>query len=498
MTRRALGRALGAATLALAVAPAIAAGAAAPGAGPAAFRVPPPQRATLKNGLTVLVLERRSVPLVQLRLMIDAGAVLDPPGKEGAAALTARLLKRGTASRPARQFAEEVEFVGGLLEADAGVESTVVVGEFASRDLEVGLNLMSDMVVRPLFPQAEFDNQKSLALADIVARLDDPSRLAAEAFDAWLYGDHPYGRPAEGTSRSVSSLTRADVESFHRAFYAPNAAILAVVGDVDAAQAMARVESRFSGWQRARAPRPRLADPPAARGRRILLLDKPDATQSQIRFGNVGLARNHPDRVPLTVANTILGGGFTSWLVDEVRVKRGLTYGIRSSIVARRAAGSFVVSTFSKNETVVETIAVSLEQVGRLRAGSIPAEDLDKARNYLSGLYPLQIESPDDLAEEILNVEFYGLGRDYINQYRARVGAVGMQEVRKAAARHVPHDDLAIVVVGPAAQLEKPLAKLGRVTVRPAAPAPAGPAGGQGAPGRAALSPGPASPAPAP
>jgi zinc protease len=444
------------------------AGAAAPPAAPSAgtFSVPAPSRTTLKNGLTVLVLERRAIPLVQFRLLVRAGTSADPAGKEGSAALMARLLKRGTRSRPAQQFSEEVEFVGGSLESSAGSEAIVVTGEFAGRDVEVGFNLLADLAQNPAFRQEEFDKEKRLVLADIVSRLDDPEQVAQEAFASWLFGSHPYGRPPQGTRRTVEAITLADVRAFYEARVLPNNAILAIVGDIDKTQAAQRVERYFGAWKRGAAPEARVPDPAPVRGRKVLLVDKPDATQSQIRFGNVGIRRSDPDYYPLVVGNTILGGGFTSLLVEEVRVKKGLTYSIRSRVEALRSPGSVSVVTFSKNETVLETIRLSLDQIRKVREGAIPADSLDKARNYLAGLYPLRIESPDDLAAEILNVEFYGLGGDYINQYQKRVRGVGPEAVKRVAARVLPLDDMAVVVVGPAASLKKDLETIGPVTVR--------------------------------
>ena len=446
------------------------------------FQVPAPARSVLKNGLTVLVLERRTIPLVQLRLMIKSGSTSDPAGKEGTAALTARLLKRGTRGRPAAQFFEEVEFVGGSIDTTAGLDASYVWGEFASRDLEVGFNLFADLVLNPAFRPEEFEKEKRLALADLVDALDDPGRVAQRAFAAWLYGSHPYGRPVDGTERSVTAITRDDAASFYESRYAPNNAVLAIVGDVDAAQAARSADRYFAAWKKKTLAPAAVAEATGVKGRKILLVDKPDATQSQIRFGNVAIRRADPDYLPLSVANTVLGGGFTSWLVNEVRVKRGLTYSIASRVEALRSSGSVSVSTFSRNASVLETIKVSLEQVRRLRGGDLPSEDLDKARSYLAGLYPLRIESPEDLAAEILNIDLYGMDPDWINQYQKRVRSAGADAVKRAAARRLPLDDLAIVVVGPAQSLRKDLETLGPVTVRPVQSALEG--GGAAAPAR--------------
>ena len=464
--RRRLARAavvvLPAACMLLAAAPAPA-----PTPGPGTgFRVPAPAKTVLKNGLTVLVLERHSIPLVQLRLMVKSGSAADPAGKEGTAALTARLLKRGTKSRPAGQFFEEVEFVGGSIETTAGTDASFVPGGFATRDLEIAFNLFADLVQNPVFRQEEFDKEKRLALADIVGRLDDAGVVARLAFASWLYGVHPYGRPVDGTERAVQSITRDDVTGFYETRYAPNNAVLAIVGDVDAAQAAQRAERYFSAWKRRAVPETKIPEVTAMRGRRILLVDKPDATQSQVRFGNTGIRRADPDYFPMLVGNTVLGGGFTSWLVNEVRVKRGLTYSIGSRLEPLRAGGIFSVSTASKNASVVEAIKISLEQIRRLRGGDLPDQDLDKARSYLAGSYPIAIESPDSLAAEILNVDLFGLEPDFINEYQKRVRAVTADSVKRVAARRLPLDDLALVVVGPAQALKKDLETLGPVTVR--------------------------------
>jgi zinc protease len=449
------------------------AGAAAPTAGAASqgFRVPPPTKTILKNGLTVLILERRSIPLVQLQLMVRSGTAADAAGKEGTAALVSRLLKRGTKSRSATQFFEEVEFVGGTIDAAATPDASFVRGEFASRDVEIGFNLIADLALNPAFRPEEFDKEKRLALAEIVSRLDDPEQVARLAFASWLYGGHPYGRPADGTESSVQSITREDVAGFYESRYVPNNAVLAIVGDIDAAQAAQRAERYFSPWKRRTTSEVKIGEAQVVHGRKVLLVDKPDATQSQIRFGNAAIRRADAEYFPMAVANAVLGGGFTSWLTNEVRVKRGLTYGISSRLEALKSTGCFYVTTFSKNDTVLETIKVSLDQVRRLRDGDVPAEDLEKARNFLAGLYPLRIESPDDLTGEILNVDLFGLDPDFINQYQKRVRGTTADAVKRAAARRLPLDDLAIVVVGPAQALKKDLETLGPVTVRPLASA---------------------------
>ena len=428
-----------------------------------------PARSVLGNGLVLLVLERHGLPLVQAQILVRAGAVDDPAGKEGLAALTARLLTRGAGARTGDDFMEAVEFLGATIAAQAGPERTLAAGEFQAKDLAAGLGFLADMMRAPAFRDDEVTRERGLAIAELESELDDPGSLADEAFPRVVAAGHPYGRPASGTRRSLGSLTRADVVAFHRDHYAPGAAVLAVVGDVDAAGARAAVEKAFGSWAPRGATSRAVPPLPALRGRHILILDKPDATQTQIRLGSTGPRRGDPVADPLGVANTVLGGGFTSWLVDEVRVKRGLTYGIGSAVRAYRSGGFFEVTTFTRNAAVAETLATVLDLLKRMRDGGLEEADLDNGKNFLAGLQPLRVESPDATAAAILDVEFYGLGPDYLPRALDRLRAVDLRAARAAAARWVPAADLGIVAVGPASAIAEPLRRLGTVTVRPAA-----------------------------
>jgi len=432
------------------------------------FHVGAPERSVMKNGLTVMVLSRPGLPLVQMQMQFASGAIADPRGKEGLASLTAALLTRGTARRDADAFAEQVEFLGGALDASASLERSTVEGEFAARDFEAGVGLMAEMVREPAFAETEFARERGLALARVESLADDPEALAGAAFSRWLWGTHPYGQPRDGTTTSLKALTRADVVAFHRSRYVPGGTILILSGDITVARARGTLEKAFGSWRGAAAKGAAVPAAPPFKGRRVLLVDKPDATQSQILLGNLALRRADPAFEALSVANTVLGSGFTSWLVDEVRVKRGLTYSIHSSVGAGSAAGSLYVATFSKNETVADTLTLVIDLMRRMRTDGPGAAELETGRNYVAGLYPLRIEAPDALAGEMLDVEFFGLGKGYIDGYQGRIRAVTLEQARAAAARFVPADDLAITVVGPAGTLAGPLAAFGPVTVKPA------------------------------
>ncbi len=428
-------------------------------AAPRELVVPPITRVALDNGLRVVVAEYHELPLVEFVLLIGGGAAADPPEQAGVAALTASTLTRGTDALPAPALARTIDSLGGRVQALAGAEGTTITAEFLAGDFAAGLELLRQVVREPAFTRDEVRRAREEQEAGLVAALEDPSTVADKCFAAFLYGTHPYGRPIDGRTDTVSRLGRGDVRDYYDRWYRPNGSILVVVGDVDAADAVGRVREAFGGWPRHPDAVPVSIPPPVAvTTRRVLLVDKPDATQTQLRFGNVALARNAPDYLPAQVANTILGGGFTSRLIEQLRVKRSLTYSAWSAFVGRRVGGDFRVSTFTKSPTTAETLALALEVEGTFRGSTPRPGELEKAKSYLQGQFPLRLESPDALAARLAEIEFFGLPADELSTYRGRVAAVGPADVARVTAAHMPVPDaVAVVVVGNAAAIEAQL-----------------------------------------
>ncbi|HKQ56933.1 MAG TPA: pitrilysin family protein [Candidatus Eisenbacteria bacterium] len=433
----------------------------------APLQLPAYTRTTLDNGLVVYIMPTRRLPLVDFRLLVRAGSVNDPTGRDGLAHLTGELLTQGAGRRSAQQIAEDIAFVGGTLESNASSEQLVVTCEVLKKDFGVGLELLRDVVVSPTFPEAEFSRKKDEAIGEIASQLDDPATVATQELGPFLLGSSPLAHPALGWKKTVSAITRDDVTRFHAQFVRPDNAMLAVVGDVDPQEVKAALEKAFAGWKASGSkPGDAYTAVPQARGRQILIINKPEVTQTQIRLACMGVPRNHPDYYPITVANTILGSGFTSRLVNEIRVVQGLTYSINSRFGMFRNAGTFRISTFTKNETLRKTIDETLKVVKTLLDAGPSEQELDKAKRYLTGQFPLGLQAPDALATQLLDVDFYGLDPKYVETFNDRINAVTMTDARRALKSYVCVDDLRILVVSNPELAKKALEGLGPAEVK--------------------------------
>ena len=438
------------------------------GPAPAApVQLPAYTRTTLKNGLVVYIMPTQRLPLVDFRLLVRAGSVNDAVGKEGLASLTADLLTQGAGPRNAQQIAGDIAFVGGSLEASAGTEQVILTCEVLKKDFGIGLELLHDVAVNPTFPAEEFARKKDETLGTIASQKDDPGTVANQALGPFLLGTSPLAHPSIGWEKSVRALTRDDVARFHARHVRPDNAMLAVVGDVEPRAVLAALEKAFADW-RAGGEKPGDAYQPVPqpRGRSVLIVNKPEVTQTQIRLACMGVPRNHPDYYPITVANTILGAGFTSRLVNEIRVVQGLTYSISSRFGMFRNAGTFRVSTFTKNESIRKTIDETLKVVKALLEGGPSEEELAKAKRYLTGQFPLGLQAPDALAAQLLDIEFYGLDPKYVETFNDRINAVTMTDCRRALKSYFCADDLRILVVSNPEVAKQALGGLGPIEVQ--------------------------------
>jgi zinc protease len=430
-----------------------------------AVKLPPCKEYALKNGLKVFIMETREVPLVSLQLLVPAGSATDDPGAEGIANLTGRLLTKGAAGLTADQIAESIEEVGGAVNVDAGRDYATVNGDFLAKDMERGLDIMGKIVLSADFPKEEVDREKGLVVAEIQAAKEQPSAIASREFTRVLGAQHPYAHPVDGSEESVSAMTRQMVLAFYKAHYVPAGAILAVVGDVDGGTALGLVKAKFGGWhgEVAKAAAIPALTPKKMPGRTLFVIDKDDATQSQIRIGNLSVGRNTPDYFPLLVTNSVLGGGFTSRLMDEIRVTRGLSYGARSDFDQLKAGGFFGVYTYTKNKTLRETIDVALDQLKKIRAEKISDAELTKTKKYITGLFPFNLEQNADLAGWITDLTYYNLPLTFVETYCPNVDKVTPEDAQRVAQREMWLDDNLILVLTKYEETKDQLGGLGKV-----------------------------------
>jgi len=428
--------------------------------------LPEIHEARLSGGLRVVVGRRPGVPLAAARLLVRAGSALDPAGAFGLAHLVAAASRRGAGRRTGRAIDDLVEALGadlgGGAEEDASVHGLSAPVEVLPRLLEV----LADVVTRPTFPLAEFERLRRREQAELAHDADEPGTLADRALLEAVYGGHPYGHAVEGRGRDLSRIRRKDAVAFHERWFGSESATLLVTGQVDPAQAIDEAERRLGRWHPTGTPP--AAIPAAMRGpRRVVVVDKPDATQAHIRIGGVGIPRRSPDYFPALLANTVLGGGFTSRLVEAIRVNRGLSYGVRSRFSVGRDAGLFVVSSFTKNESAVELVQVALDEMARFADGGPTSEEVARASSYLAGLFPLSLETHDQWADRLGDAWMYGYPISEVPEHPDRIRGVSAEEARSAARRHLPLEDGVVLAVGPAAELEKQLARFGPVEVWP-------------------------------
>ncbi|HET8723069.1 MAG TPA: pitrilysin family protein [Anaeromyxobacteraceae bacterium] len=421
---------------------------------------------TLPSGLRIVAARRAGVPLAAARLAVLAGSALDPPGGLGLAHLVALAARRGTGRRSGRAIDDLVESLGADLSGGAEEDATVHGLSAPVEVLPRLLDVLAGVAARPSFPLAELERIRRRERAELAHDADEASTVADRALLDAVYGGHPYGHAVEGRGRDLARLRRADAVRFHARNFSARAALLVVSGPIEPDRVLEAAERRLRSWKGA--PEAPAELPPARRGaRRVIVVDKPDATQAQVRLGGVAIPRSSPDYFPALVGNTVLGGGFTSRLVEAIRVNRGLTYGVRTRFAVGRVAGLFGLTSFTKVESAGELLAVAFEEMERFSAGGPTGEELSRAAAYLAGLFPLSLETHDQWADRIADAWILGYRLDEVPGFPDRIRAVGAEEARGATARHLPLQDGVVLAVGPATALEPQLRRFGTVEVWP-------------------------------
>jgi zinc protease len=425
-------------------------------------KFPPYEMRTLPNGLRVVIVQHHEQPSVTVRLLIRAGASSDPKDKPGVATLAAALLDQGTTTRSASQIADQIDYVGGALATGAGTDLSFINTVVMKDSFDLALNLLSDITRNPAFSPEELDRQREQMLSGLKVSYEDPDYVAEAVVDRLIFGFHPYGRPANGTPASVASITRDDLLAFHRTYFAPNNCILAVVGDLTTEEAIAGVTRVFGEWQKRDVPLPAAAvvEPPDPT-RRVLVVDRPNAVQTEIRVGQLAIARNHPDYLPLNVTTNILGGEGGNRLQGVLRHERGLTYGASADMNTYKRAGAIIADTDTRTETTAEALRVVVDEFARLQRERVGDGELSGAQAYLAGNFPLTIETPDAIAMQVLNALFYDLDLKELETYRERVTAITPDDIQRVSKQYLKPARLSIVLVGDASKFVKDLKGVG-------------------------------------
>jgi predicted Zn-dependent peptidase len=412
------------------------------------IHIPPHEKVVFKNGLTVLLLEKHGVPIVNFAALVKTGAAGDPAGEEGLASITAQLLRKGTQKRTAQQFAADSDFTGGSVEADASADFSSVSGEFLNKDLARGLDLFSDALLHPIFPQSEVDKLLAQSLDGVRAAKDEARSVLGTYYNAYLFNGNGYGRTSDGDEISLTKIHRDAIVRFYETYYAPGNIILAVAGDFQTADMKKKLEEVFGGWPSKPVTPVKIPVLPPVKGKKLLLVDKPDATQTYFAIGNVATAAGDPDRVAIRLVNTIFGGRFTSLLNEALRVESGLTYGAISAFDPRKAPGPFGIYSYTKNESTAQAIDMALQVLQKLHKQGITAEELASAKSYIKGQFPPSIETSKQLAQIIAINEFYGLDDREINDLEARLDAVTPAIAQQTIQKHFPTDNLVFTLIG--------------------------------------------------
>jgi predicted Zn-dependent peptidase len=432
------------------------------------LQLPAIQTRTLANGLPVWIVEEHQVPVVQVNLVIHAGAAVDPAGQYGLANFTATLLDDGAGSRSALEIADALDFVGADLRSTSDDDSSTLRLHVPVGHLAEALPVMADVAERPTFPAEEIERARRALLTSILQARDNPTALAAVAFPHLLYASaHRYGTPDFGTAANISRFTPENLRAFYRDWYRPSNAGLIVVGDVTPDRVMPLLDTAFGRWSApgiapARPSLPKVSQP--AR-REIYIVDKPGAAQSEIRIGRIGVARSTEDFFPIAVMNTLLGGSFSSRLNQNLREQHGYTYGAFSSFDMRLSAGPFIAEAAVQTDKTAPALHEFFNEFeGMLKP--LPAADVERARNYIALRFPGSFQATGDIARRLETLMVYDLPKDYYEHYQARIQQVTPAQAEQAAKQYIQPDHMIVVVVGDQQKIEPAIAalKLGPIT----------------------------------
>lgn len=425
---------------------------------PREYHFPRFERRHLENGMELIVAPVAKLPVVTVAILVDAGAVCDPSGREGTAQLVAKLLLEGTEKSDGAELTERFERLGASIDAQADWDAASITLTALSEHLPAAFDLLGEVLRTPAFRVREVERLKAERIAELLQLRAEPRGLADELFSKFVYSPSSrYARPEGGDERSVDAIDREQIVSFYESRYLPGATTVIVAGDINSEDAEALTRRTLGPWARGAPKRVTADDLPAHHERGVHIIAKPDAPQSELRIGHVGIPRNHPDFFPVNVMNAVLGGLFNSRINLNLREAHGYTYGAFSGFEWRRQAGPFVVSTAVRSDITNAAAHEVLLEIDRIRAEAIFPSELSLATSYLDGVFPIRFETTSAIAAALAVLAIHGLPDDYYDRYRARVRAITTEQILEAAQRHLHPDSLQMVVVGDPAAVRAPL-----------------------------------------
>ena len=434
------------------------------------LQLPTPLSETLPNGLTLILNERRGLPIVAANLVLRTGSDANPLDKPGLANFAAAMLDEGTSTRNALQIADEVAQLGASLGISSSMDATTLSARSLSKNFPATVDLLADVTLRPSFPAEEIERQRASRLAQVIQQRDNPNQVAAQVTAAALYGpQHPYGYSEIGTEAALKSVSRADMEGFWKQNFVPNNAALVVAGDISMSELRAMAEKAFGAWQRGTPAQPALGAP-ATTSARVVIVDKPGSPQTQLRVAGIGAPRSSPDFRPMQVMNLALGGLFSSRINMNLREEHGYTYGANSQFSFRRAAGPFQIASGVRTDVTAAAVGEIFKEVRGMVEKPVSADELQKAKDSLANSLPGAFESSANAVGNFSNVFIYNLGLDYYTRYAEQVNAVTTDQALAVSKKYLVPGSMVVVAVGDRAKIEPELRKLdlGAVEIRDA------------------------------
>lgn len=428
------------------------------------FSLPPYEKLTLSNGLTVYLMERREVPLIYFAAVFPAGAINDGE-KNGLASFTSEALLFGTKNFSKNQIEETFDFLGANININAGTETSTLSASFIKDDAGRILPMLKEIIVDPVFPSEEISKRQQRWLVELEQAKESPRSVIRSYFNKFIFSNSGYGNPVNGTSTGITAITPIDIQNFYKSNYQPSLSAIAIVGDFSSSEMKEQISSLFENWKASEIDGIKRFETPELKFEksRVLLVNKNDSYETTFLIGGMGVTRNNPDFVGLQVINTILGGRFTSWLNDELRVNSGLTYGARSLFLPYKYTGTFLISTFTKTSTTIRAIDLALETYNRLWENGIDDKTLSSAKNYIKGQFPPDYETSGDLANLLTEMFYFGLDDSFINDFEKNVDDMTVEKSKNLINKYFPKDKLQFVVIGKAEDIRSGVSKYGEV-----------------------------------